>query len=330
MITQLEVSSDGLIGAHFTSYIIPAVHGFLRSIALSPGNSLQDTLRLLTLWFTYGYQAGVSNAISQGLHQVNIDVWLEVIPQIIARIHTPRAAIQQLIVRLLHDIGYAHPQALIYPLTVASKSNVAARKAVAKSITAKMREHSGLVVDQAELISTELIRAAILWHEIWYDGLEEASKHYFADGNIAGMYEVLEPLHEMVERGPETLRETSFVQSFGHDLRTAHDHLRRYSLHGDSMEIQQAWDIYYAVFQRLGKQLKLLNVIELQYVSPKLLAVRDLEIAVPGTYSSGKPVVGIAYVLPTFTVINSKQRPRKFSMKGRDGKEYTFCLKGVS
>jgi FKBP12-rapamycin complex-associated protein len=72
-------------------------------------------------------------------------------------------------------------------------------------------------------------------------------------------------------------------------------------MHGDNMEIQQAWDIYYSVsdigppssgvtskvadmqiFQRLGKQLKLLNVIELQYVSPKLLAVRDLDIAVPG------------------------------------------------
>lgn len=105
-----------------------------------------------------------------------------------------------MIVRLLHDIGKAHPQALIYPLTVASKSNVQSRKAVARSITAKMREHSPTIVDQAELVSTELIRAAILWHEIWYDGLEEASKHYYADGNIPGMFEVLEPLHEMVEK----------------------------------------------------------------------------------------------------------------------------------
>jgi FKBP12-rapamycin complex-associated protein len=135
------------------------------------------------------------------------------------------------------------------------------------------------------------------------------------------------------------------VQSFGHDLRIARDHLRRYTIHGDATEIQQAWDIYYSVreltkgqcsthkiqiFQRLGKQLKLLNVIELQYVSPKLMAARDLEIAVPGTYQSGKPVVGIAFVLQTFQVITSKQRPRKCSMRGRDGKDYTYCLKGRS
>jgi FKBP12-rapamycin complex-associated protein len=48
-------------------------------------------------------------------------------------------------------------------------------------------------------------------------------------------------------QGPETLRETSFVQSFGHDLRAARDHCRRYKVHGDVGELNQAWDIYYAV-----------------------------------------------------------------------------------
>ncbi|WVQ81658.1 hypothetical protein IAT38_003783 [Cryptococcus sp. DSM 104549] len=328
VIAQLEVSQQGLSAAHFTTYIIPAVEGFLRSIALSPGNSLQDTLRLLTLWFTYGYSSGVTAAVNQGLPTVNIDVWLEVIPQIIARIQTPRQSIQQLIVQLLHDIGKAHPQALIYPLTVASKSTVEARRTVAQNITHKMREHSPNVVDQAELVSTELIRAAILWHEIWYDGLEEASKHYFGDHDIPGMLAVLEPLHDLVEAGPQTLRETSFIQSFGHDLRIAKEHLKRYRLTQDGAEVQQAWDVYYSVFQRLGKQLKLLNVIELQYVSPKLMAVRDLDIAVPGTYQSGKPIIAIRNVIPTFKVISSKQKPRQCSMVGRDGKEYAFLLKG--
>lgn len=44
---------------------------------------------------------------------------------------------------------------------------------------------------------------------------------------------------------------------------------------------------------------------------------------------SGKPVIGIHMVLPTFQVITSKQRPRKFSIKGVDGKEYTYLLKGA-
>lgn len=41
---------------------------------------------------------------------------------------------------------------------------------------------------------------AILWHELWTEGLEEASRFYFAEHNPDGMFEVLEPLHDMIER----------------------------------------------------------------------------------------------------------------------------------
>ena len=38
---------------------------------------------------------------------------------------------------------------------------------------------SHVLVDQAALVSSELIRVAILWHEMWHEGLEEASRLYF-------------------------------------------------------------------------------------------------------------------------------------------------------
>lgn len=64
-------------------------------------------------------------------------------------------------------------------------------------------------------VSEELIRVAILWHEMWHEGLEEASRLYFGERNVKGMFEVLEPLHAMMERGPQTLKETSFNQVGG-------------------------------------------------------------------------------------------------------------------
>ena len=68
--------------------------------------------------------------------------------------------------------------------------------------------------------------------------------------------------------------------------------------------------------------------LDLPYVSPKLQNVRNLELAVPGTYESGKPVVRIDSFEQNFSVINSKQRPRKISLKGSDGITYTYALKG--
>ena len=61
-------------------------------------------------------------------------------------------------------------------------------------------------------MSEELIRVAILWHELWHEGLEEASRLYFGERNVKGMFATLEPLHAMMERGPQTLKETSFSQ----------------------------------------------------------------------------------------------------------------------
>ncbi len=61
-------------------------------------------------------------------------------------------------------------------------------------------------------MSEELIRVAILWHELWHEGLEEASRLYFGERNVKGMFATLEPLHAMMERGAQTLKETSFNQ----------------------------------------------------------------------------------------------------------------------
>jgi FKBP12-rapamycin complex-associated protein len=96
---------------------------------------------------------------------------MKVIPQLIARIDTPRHLVGKLIHHLLTDIGKHHPQALIYPLTVASKSSSQARHSAANKILKNMCEHSHVLVQQAIMVSEELIRVAILWHELWHEGM---------------------------------------------------------------------------------------------------------------------------------------------------------------
>lgn len=135
----------------------------------------------------------------------------------------------------------------MYPLLVACKSISNLRKAAAEEVVNKVRQHSGVLVDQvkmkfvnlmsimssfffilfvifififfsrqAQLVSQELIRVAILWHEVWHEALEEASRLYFGEHNIEGMLKVLEPLHEMLEEGAmttnTTIKERAFIE----------------------------------------------------------------------------------------------------------------------
>ncbi|PSN67313.1 ARM repeat-containing protein [Corynespora cassiicola Philippines] len=309
-------------------HVIPAIHGFFKSIALSSSSSLQDTLRLLTLWFSHGGLPDVNRTVAEGTKTVPIDTWLEVIPQLLARINQPNPTVRQSIHQLLVEVGKAHPQALVFPLTVSMKSDVSRRQRSAKELMEAMREHSPRLVEQADLVSTELIRIAVLWHEQWHEGLEEASRLYFGDHNIDGMFQTLAPLHAMLDKGPETLREISFIQSFGRELQEARDWCNTFRTSGEMGDLNQAWDLYYQVFRKIARQLPSLMSLELQYVSPKLKEARDLELAVPGTYHVGKPVIRICAFDPVATVIQSKQRPRKLDIRGSDGKTHTHILKG--
>lgn len=309
-------------------YCVAAVRAFIRSIALSNSHSLQDILRLSTLWFDYGHMTDVYDALSDGLRSIPVDCWLQVVPQLIARVDAARPLVGKLVGQLLCDVGRAHPQALIYPLAVAAKSRDPQRRDAANRVLKNMREHSMNLVQQAMLVSEELIRVAILWHELWHEGLEEASRLYFGEHNTKGMFETLEPLHQMIDRGPQTSKEISFNQAYGRDLMEAQEWCRKYQRSNNVKDLTQAWDLYYHVFRRISKQLPQLTSLELQYVSPKLLMAKDLELAVPGTYDPNQPVTRIRHVQSSLQVITSKQRPRKLSIFGSNGREYTFLLKG--
>ena len=311
------------------AHLLPSINGFFKSIALAPDRALQDTLRVLQLWFKFGNEENVEAALAEGFATVSIDNWLQVIPQIIARIHSPVAAVRRLIKELLCNVGKAHPQALVYPLTVASKSTNPVRRQAANEVIEHMKQHSPLLVEQSLLVSNELIRVAIVWHEMWHEGLEEASRVYFGDNNVDAMFALLSPLHEMLEAGAKTLQEVQFAQAFGADLAEAWEWCTRYLKTKRQGDLNQAWDLYYHVFRKIAKQLPLMRTFDLQYVSPELLNCKGLELAVPGTYEAGQEtIVRIQSFQPSLRVISSKQRPRKLAMTGNDGRMYEFLLKG--
>lgn len=70
----------------------------------------------------------------------------------IARIHTKEVVIQRMIHSLLVRIGSHHPQALMYPLLVACKSQSSNRRSAATAVMDNLRQHSNQLVQQAQLV----------------------------------------------------------------------------------------------------------------------------------------------------------------------------------
>jgi FKBP12-rapamycin complex-associated protein len=162
--------------------------------------------------------------------------------------------------------GKAHPQALVYPLTVTSKSIDTKREIAAKSIIDEIILDNSILFEQANLVSNELIRCSIIWHESWHESLQEAAKLYFDNGDVEGFMSILEPLHLLLDT-PQTIREISFQQAYGRDLKEAWEWCNKYKHSGDKQHINQAWDLYYWIFKKLKIQVVQMNVLELRYIS---------------------------------------------------------------
>lgn len=334
-------STEFLMGPTERYYLSKAVTGYFRAIDLCGKSRLEDSLKVLTLWFRYGGYSNMHHEFNRGFEDTNITRWLEVVPQIIARLHTPYAVVQDGVKRLLTRIGMAHPHVAVYPLTVAKSTgneHQGKRSKAARDILDELKEKHLEIVEQAELVARELVRVAVLWTEMWYEKLEEASKLFFVERDAEGMIDVLLPLHEEMERGARTVFEREFTVEHGRELYEAASLCRRYrdelkrGMDEESLEpyILQAWNLYGHVFRKIQKSQQGLQELNLAQVSYGLHQANELLLAVPGTYKPDEDasIVRIVAFSQQLNVIQSKQRPRKLSMVGSDGKEYQFLLKG--
>ena len=336
-----------------TCYVVEAIKGFIRSIVLGKdqpvANVLQDTLRLLTLWFSYGTKKGVYQILDSELETISAEVWLSVTPQLIARMQMRPSEISLLLRKILSKVASAHPQALVCPISVALNTGDGHQSKVAEHVINVIRQSNEKLVHEATVVSMELLKVAISPHELWQVGLERAAHVYITSKDVESTLNVFASLHgamgdELSLRassssskrdveaasviGRTTLRDISFRCDYGRDLHIAYEWLQRYLQTELLSDFHQAWELYYSVTKRISVQLKTLRSIELSHVSPKLTESKSLLLAVPGTYRPGRDVVRIASFSSSVEVITSKQRPRKMTILGSDGVEYRFLLKG--
>lgn len=338
-------NSFGTLELHVTC----ALDGYLRSIGLQ--QHLQDVLGFLSLWFAYGHFPAVEQSgVIKCMLQVNPNVWLRVIPQIIARIYTPNTALNEQVHTLLSAIAKAHPQALLYTLNVSggvgfggsqqlgpvnTTHDVSERRRASQRVLARIAElhhHGSQLVSEATMICHELVRCAVLWTELWYDELDRAWGCWGREKDPQVVWQIIEPLIRLLER-PETLAEHHFVAEFGPHL----DQAAKMICDAASMsghrprEMEDAWNIFKSCIEKIDKQIESMSSLAMQLVSPRLLqSGRNLLIVVPGQYpeKDGAEYPRIASFNATLKVMSSKQHPRRISLLGSDGATYKFLLKG--
>ena len=308
----------------FGPHVTEAVSALFRCISLSAEGPLQDVLRLLTLWFSYcGESPELDAQFESGFAQVPLRTWIQALPQILARLRSRRPGMRAAIHRLVERVGKEYPQMTVFPLTVASNSNVESLASAAKGLLDALRVHSPVLVSECELIAGELVRISITWAEFWAATLEEASRLYFVEENIPAMIASLAAAHERLARGPETPQEIAFMREFGDDLTEAWKWVQQYRSTGEVFYLEQGWGMYYHSFQKIHIQVAAIKQLSLGRVSPRLAGLHDVTLLVPGSATTT-----IASFIPAIEVISSKQKPRIFQILGSNGRKFKYLLKG--
>lgn len=333
MIVTLPPTSTAL-----SSHVTQALHGYVESLCLT--RELSDSLGFLSLWFTYGDRVDYYETVN-AMKRIPAIVWLMVVPQIIARLQSNREYVSKSVFELLGHVANAHPQALLYPLSVANASYGLAAcnstEAAPGSHTAAgkllemiaERNGSALVADAA-LVCEEVVRCAALWPEMWGEAVERV-----LECGMDSLYEVLrvtiKPLMTLLESPA-----SGWEQHFADELRIP---LERWFAAMSEVAVtksvemrQKVFEDYRSVFETIRDaryQLQDISTLSLSTVSPALVADgKDLTLVVPGKYQESGEYPCIACFEEKLEVMSTKQRPRKMHIWGTDGVRYLFLLKG--
>eukprot|EP00760_Papus_ankaliazontas_P006497 PhM_4_TR13063/c0_g1_i1/m.63637/K07203/MTOR, FRAP, TOR; serine/threonine-protein kinase mTOR len=304
-------------------HLVAALQGFVQSVHLSHEViGMQDVLRILFIWFNHGHNKVLLKEMELGLEKLSLDTWLAVIPQLISRIDIIRTNVRAQIHRLLCRLGAEHPHALIYPLTVCSKSGEdSLRQTAARSVLESVHRAKPVLVEETALISDELIRVAMSWWDRWFEAIENVGRNRGENTNPEVYRTHLGQLMALLEN-PKTRDEKLCQKSLA-------AHLTRMWKFVEIGKLNDAWFVLRQVHAKLQEKLQHYpKTILLEEVSPVLAEKVASCVTVPGTYKQKGQEITISGFGKEIRVITSKQRPRRITIRGQDGRDYLFLLKG--
>ncbi|KAH3864467.1 hypothetical protein DPMN_027485, partial [Dreissena polymorpha] len=214
-----------------------------------------------------------------------------------------------------------------------------------------------MIGDVKQLIE-ELRRITLLWDELWLGTLNqqhqdverrisqlEAEIKRVNNNSALGNDEraaiirekhktVLKPTVFMMERvseitsqPPATPHEVWFQEAYGQLIANALNKLKNPP---NPSHPRASWhpfkQIHVSLQQRAQKRVSL--ILKMEEISPKLHALRNTVIAMPGLGAAGQ-IVTIESVSSAVQILPTKTKPKKLVFKGSDGKRYPYLFKGL-
>ena len=337
-----------------------ALNGFKNCFQISNKNkvkTLQDCLSFIDIFFELGNKnKDLLCLIESVINESNVENFVGVTPQLFCRFDINDVKVLEVLVKLLIKLFINYPQLLIFPLIIIKNSKRRKDKSIANLILQNSfksnEEFKKLYIEYEEFVN-ELNKCSVLFHEDWLETIENSAKS-LVNKDYIGMINQLIKMHNKMNKQMVNLYEINFYQRYGTELKEAEKYINKLIEEQNLNYLNNAWEIYQSIYERIGENYSKFQSISLQYISTKLYNFQDSNIIMPGSFNSyyynlyekefNKDIVNkklsnlnikmhfkpitIQRIEKYLEVVNSKQHPRKTCMIGSDSKEYLFLLKG--
>jgi serine/threonine-protein kinase SMG1 len=212
-------------------------------------------------------------------------------------------------------------------------------------------------ISQVRLLVSELRRITVLWDELWLGCLSQhqhdvARRLYQLEVEQKKLQEnstldeltkvklmrqkynivmkpvviVLEQLARLTSVPAETPHEKQFQAAHMDHITKALEALKNPPLAGE-LKPQQCWQKFKSLHAELLRQSqkRIFQTLKLPEISPQLAGMKNSAITMPGL---SQPMVTIAGIENSVSILPTKTRPKKLAMLGSDGNYYVYLFKG--
>ncbi|KAH9498432.1 Serine/threonine-protein kinase smg1 [Bulinus truncatus] len=231
-------------------------------------------------------------------------------------------------------------------------------QACLSSIVEALSKLNPQMISEVQLMVQELRRITLLWEELWLGTLNqhqadvqkrlaqldaeikrvEANKSLSKSMKATVIKEkhrtimkptlyTMEHLHEITAQPPQTPQEKAFQASYGKQISAALQRLREPP---DPSNPQDTWSLFKCIHHSLQQRAQKRNSLQLKMeeISPKLIALKNSAIPMPGLTSAGK-VITIESVHNSAQILPTKTKPKKLIFIGSDGRRHPYLFKGL-
>jgi PI-3-kinase-related kinase SMG-1 len=209
-------------------------------------------------------------------------------------------------------------------------------------------------VNHVKILVSELQRISLLWDELWFGTIqqyspeiikrvkkmEEEAKRLDKNTSLSDdekrdlvkdkYFIIFKPLLyvfskvEAITKNPESPTEVWFISKYGKLVDEMMQKIREPS---DFAKPREVWSLVDQLQGKIAAKLQKKSLLKLADISPVLANLKDSSIPMPG--QEDRKHLFVSQIEGTLTILHTKTKPKRFSLRGNDGKKYTYLFKGL-